>query len=107
MEPSSTGGARHLGALNFHGYFGGGDPASMPEAVAYKRYGVSDSPVYAWFRSVDRFNLTKEPNELNRYGWIVEYDPYDPASEPVKRTALGRFKHEGATSFINKDGRVS
>ena len=91
---------------NFHGYFGGGDPAAMPEAATYKRYGVSDSPVYAWYRSVDRFDLAKEPNEPNRYGWMVEYDPYDPSSEPVKRTALGRCKHEGATSFVNKDGRV-
>ena len=91
---------------NFHGYFGGGDPAAMPEAANYKRYGVSDSPVYAWYRSVDRFNLAKEPNEPNRYGWMVEYDPYDPTSEPVKRTALGRGKREGATSIVNKDGRV-
>jgi secreted PhoX family phosphatase len=92
---------------NFHGYFGGGDPATMPEAANYKRYGISPAnTVYAWYRSVDRFNLEKEPNEPNRYGWMVEYDPYDPNSEPVKRTALGRGKREGATSIVNKDGRV-
>lgn len=91
---------------NFHGYFGGGDPASMPDAANYKRYGVIADARYPWHRSVERFDLAKEPHEPNRFGWMVEYDPYDPSSVPVKRTTLGRAKHEGATSVVNKDGRV-
>jgi hypothetical protein len=90
---------------NFHGYFGGQLAADAAESRNHERYGVPGVS-YAWWRSQDRFDLGKEPNEPNRYGWMVEYDPYDPASLPVKRTTLGRAKHEGATSVVNKDGRV-
>ena len=91
---------------NFHQYFGGALPDSSPEAANYKRYGVTGEAEYPWHRTVERFDLAKEPKEPNRFGWIVEYDPYDPAVMPKKHTALGRFKHEGATSLINKDGRL-
>ncbi len=89
---------------NFHGYFWG-DAEGHPEEANYKRYGVP-SMWYAWGKFHDRFDINKEPNEANRFGWVVEIDPYDPTSTPIKRTALGRFKHEGAESIINKDGRV-
>ncbi|MBX6322075.1 MAG: PhoX family phosphatase [Rhodospirillaceae bacterium] len=90
---------------NFNLYFAGAT-TSLPEAKAYARYGVGESPEYAWSRFVDRFDLAKEPNEPHRFGWVVELDPYDAAAVPVKRTALGRLKHEGATAVLNRDGRV-
>lgn len=90
---------------NFHGYFGG-DPGKTREARNYKRYGLKNNSRYAWAHYHDRFNLEKEPNEPNRFGWMVEIDPYDPNAIPVKRTALGRFKHEGANATVNRDGRI-
>jgi secreted PhoX family phosphatase len=64
------------------------------------------SPEYGWGKYFDRFDIVKEPLSANRYGWVVEIDPFDPASTPKKRTALGRFKHEGATTILSKNGRV-
>jgi secreted PhoX family phosphatase len=88
---------------NFNVFFGG-DPAKLDPKVA-KRYGMGRS-AYGWERHADRFDLAKEPNESNRFGWVVEIDPYEPDAPPVKRTALGRFKHEGCTYTLAKDGRV-
>jgi len=99
---------------NFHGYFWSALCAQDgkaqtglggPQARSYKRYGVPGL-WQAWGKFVDRFDVDKEPNEPNRFGWIVEIDPFDPDSAPVKHTALGRFRHEGAECLVNKDGRV-
>jgi uncharacterized protein len=92
---------------NFQNYFSG-DAGKGPEAAARKRYGISGKGRYAdWGRYFDRFNLDKEPNEPNRFGWIVEIDPYDPNHTSVKRTALGRCAHECATHAVSHDGRVA
>lgn len=93
------------GEENIDGYFGGKLTEHHPEFRNHTRMGVPGNG-YAWSRFFDRFDIAKEPNEANRFGWIVEIDPYAPASTPKKRTALGRFKHEGANVIVNKDGRV-
>jgi uncharacterized protein len=99
---------------NFHGYFwsnhcvpGGARPKGLggDQAKSYARYGV---PGFwqAWGKFHYRFNVDMEPNEPNRFGWIVEIDPLDASSVPVKHTAFGRFCHEGAECVVNKDGRI-
>ncbi len=90
---------------NFNGNFMGELPAGHMEAANYKRLGAP-AGWYQWGKFEDRFDASKEPNELNRFGWIVEVDPNDPNSVPKKRTALGRFKHEGCETVVNSDGRV-
>jgi secreted PhoX family phosphatase len=71
------------------------------------RYGVSTGETgRKWERFDKRFDMLKEPNEVNRFGYVIELDPYDPDSTPVKHTALGRFKHECANIRVARDGRV-
>ncbi|MDQ8726097.1 PhoX family phosphatase [Bradyrhizobium sp. LHD-71] len=89
---------------NTNFYFFGALDEQHAEAKNHKRYGIPGN-VQAWGKYHDRFALAKEPTEPNRFGWIVEIDPFDPSSTPKKRTALGRLKHEGAAGTINKDGR--
>ena len=93
------------GEENIHGYFLGKLPEDSKEAANYKRMGIPEG-VYDWGNFHDRFDLSKDPNEANRFGWVVEIDVNDPNSIPKKRTAMGRFKHEGADSIVAKDGRV-
>ncbi|MBL8377899.1 MAG: PhoX family phosphatase [Burkholderiales bacterium] len=70
------------------------------------RWGVRQQPFFAWGEHDERFDLRAHPNELNRFGWVVEIDPLDPQSTPVKRTALGRAAREGATTVLTQDGRA-
>lgn len=94
-----------LAEENFDKYFGG-DPEGLEEERNLRDLGIKGSPVHGWYRFYDRFDCTKEPTEANRFGWIVELDPYDPTMAPIKHTALGRFKHEAATVWSMPDGRV-
>lgn len=80
-----------------------------PEAEKdnYSRFGIKKDYTWNhWHKAQERFVVDKEPNEANRFGWVVEIDPYDPKSTPIKRTALGRFKHESASCTLTPDNRV-
>jgi secreted PhoX family phosphatase len=90
------------GEENFMFYFGGGD--NLP--AHHRRWGMRKDGAYRWEKFDPRFDAAKEPNEPNRFGWVVEVDPMDPTSTPVKRTALGRAAHEGAWVAVTKDGRA-
>ncbi|MEP3676883.1 PhoX family phosphatase [Sulfitobacter sp.] len=102
-----------LAEENFHGYFwtdkldadGKPDISAQPEAKQMDRYGVPGR-WYNWGTRYDRFNIDKEPNEPNRFGWVVEVDPRNPDAMPVKHTALGRFRHEGCETTLASDGRL-
>ncbi len=89
---------------NFINYFKGPDEPNVHE----RRWGLrkGDPAGYRWHEHDERFDATKNPNEPNRFGWVVEIDPYNPSSTPVKRTALGRAAHEGATTVLSKSGRA-
>jgi secreted PhoX family phosphatase len=92
---------------NFNGYFAvePGDYTDEQQALN-SRYGVGGDR-YNWGRHDERFVVTpEEANEPNRFGWVVEIDPFDPLSRPVKRTALGRVKHESAYVHVARGGRV-
>jgi secreted PhoX family phosphatase len=93
---------------NFNGYFAtktdGGYTAE--QTAVNRRYGVGGDNYY-WAERDPRFALTGDnPQEVNRFGWVVEIDPNSPVSTPVKRTALGRLKHEGAFVHVTKGQRV-
>jgi uncharacterized protein len=89
---------------NWHGYFTQRGSLTGDE----KRYGLSAKGFgVRWDEHDERFDAQRHPNEPNRFGWVVEIDPFDPASAPVKRTALGRFSHEGAACSVGADGQLA
>lgn len=86
-------------------YYFSGKISHTPELESYSRFGMKTN-TKTWGKYFDRWNLSKNPQEPMHMGWIVEIDPYNPAAIPQKRTALGRFKHEGCNIHINHDGKV-
>ena len=71
-----------------------------------RRWGLLRNGLSRWGEHDPRFDAKRHPNEFHRFGWIVEVDPYDPASVPVKRTALGRGAKEGAWVATTRDDRA-
>ncbi|WP_288351988.1 PhoX family phosphatase [uncultured Marinobacter sp.] len=100
---------------NWHGYFMNANADRPREQV---RHGVDDTSRYDWELADSgadqyvRFNVTPTGatatddyrNEANTYGFMVEIDPFTPESKPQKRTALGRFGHEGVIFAPAKEG---
>lgn len=102
---------------NWAGYFVNTDSAQPRE---HKRYGVATkNGRYSWETAdsaadqYQRFNASTIAtdanrdyrNEPNTFGWIVEIDPFNPDSVPQKRTALGRFGHEGVVFAPVEEGK--
>ncbi len=90
------------GEENFAFYFGGVEQPDAHQA----RWGLRKTAFFNWPAFDERFDASRHPNEYNRFGWVVEIDPMDPTSMPVKRTALGRAAHEGAWVGVTKDQRA-
>ncbi|KAF0811975.1 hypothetical protein IGB42_03517 [Andreprevotia sp. IGB-42] len=91
---------------NWHGYFSDWSDNGDPKGFNAKRYGLKgEGAGYKWVDVDFRFDAQINPNEPNRFGWVVEIDPQEPDAKPVKRTALGRFKHEGACLSVAPSGQ--
>ncbi len=94
---------------NFNGYFGVPTGRSFTATTEQNRYGFTAGGFgYGWHNFDPRFDLSNPDykNEENRFGWVVEIDPMNPTKTPIKRTALGRFKHEGAEVVVGRGGRI-
>jgi secreted PhoX family phosphatase len=94
------------GEENFNQYFDASGDLDPSYAQSYARYGITGTGTRGWSEVDKRFDLTQEPHEPFRFGWVVEIDPSDPRSTPRKHTMLGRMKHEGANISISTGGRA-
>ncbi|WHI45456.1 PhoX family phosphatase [Microbulbifer sp. VAAF005] len=89
--------------------FGGafqGDPKKLEDSLEienHQLFGIKPEN-RNWGDHDRRFDIQVEPKEPNRFGWMVEFDPYNPQSKPRKLTSFGRFEHEGFT-LVCKPGQ--
>jgi secreted PhoX family phosphatase len=91
---------------NFNGFFFRTFTPDSRSTIE-KRYSIGPTNGgFRWYNTHPRFNPDLHGNEPNRFGWVAEIDPFDPHSTPVKRTALGRLKHEGGVG-AGDQGRQS
>lgn len=108
------------GEENIQGYF-----TTSDTSPALSRYGINDTGFGFFWAAVSgeasdedngefaRFDVTARGasatedwrNEVHNFGWVVEVDPADPSSAPKKRTAMGRFRHEGVEPSVVTEGR--
>ncbi len=94
------------GEENFNQYFDVNGARDSRYAESYDRYGLDGEDTRGWSEVDRRFDLSREPHEPFRFGYIVEVDVLDPDNTPKKRTMLGRLKHEGATIKISSEGHA-
>ena len=90
---------------NIQDYFAG-DPQATTEAATHRRFGLSGVKNYGYHAVDSRFDLQADPQQPFHFGWIVEIDPQKPEATPRKLTALGRMKHECATTTVSKNGHL-
>lgn len=93
---------------NFQDYYANSAAVTdARETRSHERYGIpKEASEYGWERFWPDLDLKNEPHGPYQHGWVVEFDPYDPDWTPKKRTSLGRFRHEAATTYVAKNNRV-
>ncbi|MTI12123.1 PhoX family protein [Sansalvadorimonas verongulae] len=103
---------------NWKNYFVNRNKEDYEQRMEHNRYGLAqgeNAKYLSWDTAEPRFNATLDDsmahggyvNEPNRFGWVVEIDPFDPTSMPKKRTSMGRLVRECASLSLGDDNRLA